>query len=87
MRFNLWFKSFRVILFGFCVIIGVLLFESILTISSPGFTVSSNLTFLGVLLLDNIRIMLSPAFFPTCSPVFVAAVVTAFVAAVFAAFF
>ena len=75
--------------FGFCVIIGVMLFESILIISSPGFTVSSNVTFFGVLFpffFDNNLIILSPAFSPTFSPVFVAAVVTAFVAAVFAFF-
>ena len=44
--------------FGFCVNDGVLLFESILPIVSPGFialaTVSSKVTFLGVLLFDNI---------------------------------
>ena len=58
MRFNRWFKSCCVILFGCCFIIGVLLFESILTISSPGATavvnVSSNFTFFGLLLFDNI---------------------------------
>ena len=47
---------------------------------------SLKVTFLGVLLFDNISIILSPAFLPTCSPVFVAAVVIALIAAVLAAF-